>query len=48
MTTVINDRLQTEEKRFWLTEPKLAGYREVIESSDIYADVDGVVDGGWM
>eukprot|EP00903_Cladosiphon_okamuranus_P018236 g16775.t1 len=45
MTTVINDRLPTEEKRMWLTEPKLAAYREIVESSGIYGDVDGVIDG---
>lgn len=45
MTTVINDRLATEEKRKWLTEPKLAAYREIVESSGIYGDVDGVIDG---
>lgn len=45
MTTVINDRLPTEEKRLWLTEPKLAAYRETVESSGVYDDVDGVIDG---
>ena len=45
MTTVINERLLTPEKRVALTEPKLAHYRETVESSGIYDDVDGVIDG---
>lgn len=45
MTTVVNDRLATDDKRFWLTEPKLAAYREVVESSGVFHDMDGVIDG---
>ncbi|CBN78469.1 conserved unknown protein [Ectocarpus siliculosus] len=45
MTKVINERLLDDKKREWLTEPKLAAYRGIVESSGIFHDVDGVIDG---
>ncbi|CAM9317992.1 unnamed protein product [Scytosiphon promiscuus] len=45
MTTIINDRLTDERKKLWLTEPKLAAYRDIVLSSGIYHDVEGVIDG---
>lgn len=48
MTKVINERLLDDKKREWLTEPKLAVYRGIVESSGIFHDVDGVIDGKGM
>lgn len=45
MTKIRNERLADERKRLWLTETKLAAYREIVVSSGIYHDMDGVVDG---
>lgn len=45
MTEVASDRLQAEDKRQWMTEEKLKGYRDLVQSSGLLADVDAVVDG---
>lgn len=45
MTNVVNDRLPPGEKKEWLTDDKLAAYREVVASSGLLQDVDGVIDG---
>lgn len=45
MTNVVNDRLPPGDKKEWLTDDKLAAYRDVIASSGLLQDVDGVVDG---
>lgn len=37
--------LQTEEKKELLTTTNVAKFRDVVRSSGILADVDGVVDG---
>ena len=45
MTTVVTDRLATEEKKKWLTEPNINAHRDVVENSGLLQDVDGVIDG---
>ena len=45
MTTVVTDRLTTDDKKKWLTEPNINAHREVVEGSGLLQDVDGVIDG---
>lgn len=45
MTTVVTDRLTTDDKKKWLTEPNINAHREVVEDSGLLQDVDGVIDG---
>lgn len=45
MTSVVTDRLVTDEKKQWLTDANIASYRDVLEKSGILSSVDGVIDG---
>lgn len=45
MTNVVNDRLPPGDKKEWLTDDKLAAYKEIVASSGLLQDMDGVIDG---